>query len=401
MSSAFSRRKMLQGAAAMAGAAAAAGPLGRLTGQGDAWAQTAEQPAVVLVFLRGGYNALFGSADSFASAGTFGCAPGNVKSLGNGLVVDNATFGTLPASAQTRMATIGINHGLSSHDPARLADWTNGSRSYALMLANALGGTAAIRCAVVGNAFPDGPRPTEGGVSMQMITDLSSTLNAITGGTADSTRPDRPKAAAGLTAARGMSNPQLNAQPVSLKSAKEAYDASITLMQQPTQGFDYATIAQAYGISATSTAVNSFRSKMLAAEVMIRAGCRVVMAIDGGWDTHGDSNGSNVRNMMNTRILPGLNPFLQRMLTATGRNVTVGIFGDFARSLPGSDHAKAISGTVIGKYVKVGTTGKMSATVGLPSGSPSVPAFWSYLAAVSKAPTNPFGNNPHASLVLP
>lgn len=395
----LSRRLLLQGAAAAGAAAALSGRGGGLFG--DAHAQTVEEPAVLLVFLRGGYNALFGSADSFVGAGTFGVTSSNVKSLGNGLVVDNSTFGSMPTIAQSNMASIGINHGISSHDPARVADWTNGSRSYALMLASALGGTAAIRCAVVGSTFPDGPRPAENGVTMQQITDLSSTISALGGGTADPTKPARTPGAAALAAARGMSTPTLNANAVSLKSAKEAYDASINVLQGAVQTFNYGTIAQAYGVSSTTTAVTNFRTQMLASEIMIRAGARVVIAINSGWDTHGDTTGSTVRGKMRNDILPGLNVFLQRMMAATGRNVTAAIFGDFARSLPGSDHARVISATVFGKKVRVGTTGRVSSTVGLPSGSPSVPGFWSYLASVSKAPTNPFGNNPHSALVLP
>src|SRR5262245_1809694 len=121
MSFKLSRRNLLKGAAAVGGAAAGSGLVGPFANK--AFAQTADMPAVLISFLRGGYNALFGSADSFAPAGSFGVTATNTRALGNGLVVDAPTFGTLPAAALTNMATIGINHGLSSHDPARLADW--------------------------------------------------------------------------------------------------------------------------------------------------------------------------------------------------------------------------------------------------------------------------------------
>lgn len=396
MSFNFSRRSLLQGALAAAGAAAA-------SKAGIANAQVAEESAVVMIFLRGGYNALFSSADSFSSGGTFGCAPGNVTSLGNGLVIDSATYGTLPQIARNNMAAIGVNHGISSHDPARLADWTNGSRSYALMLANAMGGNAAIRCPVLGGTFPDGPRPQEGNVSMQAITDLSATINALGGGTADPTIPSRAPGAAALISAKAQSSAPLAAHPNSLKSVREAYDASIAALQGAAGTFDFPSVASAYGFTATQTTVNSFRAKMMAAEVMISAGAKVAIAVENstGWDTHGDTNGSIVRTRMNATVLPGLRTFLSRMMAAPGRNVTVCIFGDFARSLPGSDHARCVSATVIGKKVRVGTTGRVSSSVGLPQGSASVPQLWSYLAAVSKAPTNPFGANPHSALVLP
>ena len=395
----FSRRDLIRGAGAAAAAAALGAP--RL-----AFAQATEKPAVLLIFLRGGYNALFGSADSFVSTNTFNLTGSNTTNLGNGLVVDSATFGTnLPVIARQSMATIGINHGISSHDPAQLADWSDGSRSYALMLANAIGGTAPIKAAVLGSAFPPGPRPAEGGVSMQQVSDLGSTIQALQGSTADPNVPTRATAVAALTAARTISGAPLQANPVSLKSAREAYDTSINVLQQQQSAFSYATIAQAYGVSATSTAVNSFRMQMVAAELMTLSGANVMMAVNGGWDTHGDTSGNNVRNMMNTNILPGLSTYLSRMRAISGRNVIAAIFGDFARSLPGSDHARAVSATVIGKYVRVGTTGRMnvgSASSGpsLPAGSPNVPAFWSYLASVAKAPTNPFGANPHSGLVL-
>src|SRR5438445_2206253 len=106
----FSRRHLMQGAAAL-GAASAFG--GRL---GSAFAQAVDKPAVLVIYMGGGYNALFSSADSFAPAGSFGMSSGNIKPLGNGLVVDNATFGTgLSALAQANMAAIGVNHGISSH----------------------------------------------------------------------------------------------------------------------------------------------------------------------------------------------------------------------------------------------------------------------------------------------
>jgi len=93
---------------------------------------------------------------------------GNQLGLGNGLVVDN-TFATMPAFAKAHMSTIGIRHGITSHGAARTADWSTGTRSYPLMLANAMGGSAAIKAAVLGTTMPDGPRPPEGSVTLQTI----------------------------------------------------------------------------------------------------------------------------------------------------------------------------------------------------------------------------------------
>ena len=74
----------------------------------------------------------------------------------------------------------------------------------------------------------------------------------------------------------------------------------------------------------------------------------------------------------------------------TNKNVVTVIIGDFARSLPGSNHQSNLTATVIGKYVKLGTTGRTNADVGLPQGSPGIQGLWAYLAAVLKLPTTPF-----------
>jgi hypothetical protein len=130
---------------------------------------------------------------------------------------------------------------------------------------------------------------------------------------------------------------------------------------------------------------------------MITAGANVVVANDGGWDSHGDRTASSVRSMMTSRILPPLKVFINRMLNRPDFNVAIVILGDFARSLPGSDHASALTATVIGKYVKPGTTGHMSANVQLAAGTPSCIGLWQYLAAVAKTQTD-MGANPHPTI---
>jgi hypothetical protein len=86
------------------------------------------------------------------------------------------------------------------------------------------------------------------------------------------------------------------------------------------------------------------------------------------------------------------------MLALTNRNVITVIMGDFSRSLPGSNHQPNLTATVIGKYVKLGTTGRVTADVGLPN-APGIQQFWAYLAAVAGTADQPFGANPH-NLVL-
>jgi hypothetical protein len=97
--------------------------------------------------------------------------------------------------------------------------------------------------------------------------------------------------------------------------------------------------------------------------------------------------------------MAALKVFTDRMLALTNRNVITVIMGDFSRSLPGSNHQSNLTATVIGKYVKLGTTGRVTADVGLPSGSPSIQGFWAYLTAVAGTTERPFGTNPH-NLVL-
>ena len=140
--------------------------------------------------------------------------------------------------------------------------------------------------------------------------------------------------------------------------------------------------------------------QIMGAELMIRAGANLVIANQGGWDTHGDNNGSVVRNKLTgDGTMAALKVFTDRMMAETGRNVVTAIIGDFSRSLPGSNHQANLTATVIGKYVKAGTDGRVDADVGLPQGSPGIQQFWAYLAAALKCPDQPFGTNPHTLLL--
>ena len=398
MSHSLSRRGFLKGVGVAAGAVAGTRLVGGGHLIGEAKAAGLESPALLMLFLQGGYNSCFNSADSLNTK--FGIN-NDFVTLGNGLAVDK-TFASgaqkMSAFALGHMATIGVRHGISAHTSARTADFTDGTHAYYLQLANAMGGTAAIKAALCGSRTPDGPRPMEGTVSLQTITDMKSTISALGGGAPNPRDPERDVTAAGLLGAQGMSSARLAEATTSLTSLREGYSASIDTLKQPVQPFNFATMATAYGKSATATTVSDFTSQIMAAELMITAGANFALAIDSGWDTHGDSSGTVVRNQMNSRILPPLNIFINRMIeTATTRNVVVCIMGDFARSLPGSDHQPNVSATVIGKYVKQGTTGKTDGNVGLAPGTPSVPGLWAYLAAVTKTATPPssFGANPH------
>jgi hypothetical protein len=399
----FSRRGFLKTLALGAGAVAGTRLAGSAGWGGSALAAGGEKPALLVVFTLGGYNAIFSSAASLV--GKFGVTAGNHTVLGGGLSVDNSYANTMSPFVKTHMAAIGVRHGISSHIAAWNATLSNGSRAYPLMLANAMGGNAALKAAFIGNNFPRGvPKPPEGAVSLQTITDMGPTINALGGGPPDPRAPDRNLTAAVLARSQEMSKARLASSPVSLTGLREGYAAAIDTVKQPSSAFSFDALATAYGLPANATAIanNNFKAKMAAAELMITAGANVVMTVEAnpGWDTHGDTTGVKVRNQMNNYLLPPLNTFMDRMVNAAGRNVVVCIMGDFARSLPGSDHQPNLTATVIGKYVKQGSTGKVDAAVGLPAGTPSSPQLWSYLAAVTKTAGSPLGANPHA-LVLP
>jgi hypothetical protein len=275
-----------------------------------------------------------------------------------------------------------------------------GNQNAGLVLANAMGGTASIKAAVVGgNLNADVPGGTVGGVSFQTITDMQATIDALGGGAPDPRVPDRTIALSGVTNAQGMSQNHLDGSPQSLESLKNGYDAAINTLKQPVQVFDPVALKAAYAMPPNQNVVRTFNSKLAAAELMVRAGTNVVTLFDAGWDSHGDTNGSEVRNKMTSYVLAPLNTFLTRMVQDPTRNVVVCIMGDFSRSLPGSDHQPNLTATVIGKYVKQGSTGRVDANVRLTQTSAGSQQLWAYLASATKTTGTPFGADPH-DLVL-
>ncbi len=391
----FTRRGFLKGLAGIAGAAIGT----RFAGSSwETEAAAAGEPAsLVVLHLTGGYNALFGSADSLV--GKFGVTAGNHTVLG-GVGLDNVFANSMGQFSKDHIATVGVRHGISSHPAARGTLWTHNGQNAGIVLANAIGGTSAIKMAHVGgNAVAEAPKASVNGTSIQTILDMQSTINALGGGTPNPRVPDRGMALAGMEGGEEMSMNALNASPASLDSLKDGYAAAIATLKQPVKTLDLPGLRTAYGIGQT-TAVSSFASKMAAAELMILAGANVVTLTDGGWDTHGDTQGVTVRNKM-TALMPAMNTFLNRMVADPGRNVTFAIIGDFARSLPGSDHQPNLSITAIGRNVKRGTTGRtQTGTVSLATSTPSVQGMWAYLATLAKVGSNPFGTNPHASIAL-
>lgn len=404
-SSHLTRRRFLAGAAAAAGFAGVSRFAGRSFVR-PAHAADELEPSLVILYLRGGYNAMFTSADSFVGNGAFGVTSDNIRRIAQSdLYVDRNSLGALTVEARQRMAAVGVRHGLSAHPAAQQALWMDGNKSYPIQLAAALGGDAAVRCAAIGQ-LPPGNHRAIGDVSMQQIRDLGTVIAAL-GGTTAADAPERAMAAGGIAASQAMSATAVARNPVSSASLDEGYAAAVGLLTQDVVPLDYAEMAAAYGITpgaggALPTAVRAnVRMQLLGAELMIRAGARVVTTVSPGWDSHGDRNGSEVRTkMQQSGINEALRVFLARTLAMPGRNVVTAIFGDFSRSLPGSDHQANLTATVIGNPVKVGTTGRVSASVGLPSGTPGIRGMWAYFGAALGAADAPFGNNPHGSLLL-
>src|SRR5688500_4617704 len=139
-----SRRGFLKGAAIAAGALG----LSRFPGTRRAYAAPGDEPpALLLFYMRGGYNAMFCSADSFVGTGAFGVTSTNIRRIGTSDVyVDRNTLGTLSATTLAKMASIGVDHNISDHPGAQLQNVTDGNRSRLVALSAALGGTAAVRC---------------------------------------------------------------------------------------------------------------------------------------------------------------------------------------------------------------------------------------------------------------
>lgn len=397
----FSRRGFLKAVGIGAGAVIGT-RFGGMGLEGIAHAATPEPTSLVVVYLNGGINAIFTGADAFTNT-AFGVTAGNVTNLGGGVVIDNTLANAIPAAIRTKVASVGIRHGITDHGNAQRSLFMSGNGSAPLMLADAIGGNGAIKAAIMGgNSLPDGVQPAAlNGVSLQPINDMRATIEAIAGAQNAPNIADRAGMAKGLTAAQAMSKNALGKSPVSLASYDPGVKAAIDTVSKPVQPFSAAEFNTAYGLN-NATAVNSFRSRMAAAELMVRQGAGFVIAQDGGWDTHGDSDGTTVRNMVSQRIAPPLQTFLTRMLTgtaATERNVMVAILGDFHRSLPGSDHQANVAALLIGKGVKNATTGKTDNRVAQPAGTPSIAGFWQLMQAAAKTSTKPFaGDNPHPVL---
>ncbi|HEY1905883.1 MAG TPA: hypothetical protein VGG91_07570 [Myxococcaceae bacterium] len=346
------RRTVLQGAAAALALPAlsrAAGPPGR----------PSESPALVVLYLNGGPAGLFNSAGSFVAQRGFGVTRDNVRPVGNGLVVDAATLGTLPAATLGHMAAINFRHGLYTHDLSRAALLQTGSRSNLLLLAGTMTSPAPIRCAVVNNlGLPAGVEhapPAENGVMLERVLSL----------------------------------------------------LTIPVLTDPAHASpDLGQLMAAYGVDPWITSISDAKTTLLAAELLVRGGTSVVFAQpafmgrpDRQFDTHSDSDGSKARDIMSS-IIQGVGTFVARAQEIPGRNVVIALLGEFSRTVGESDHAPGGTATVIGKHVKTGSAGPQTASGLPPPTSPPVAGLWAYLATVLQLKEHPFGVNPHPELVV-
>jgi hypothetical protein len=402
----FSRRGFLKGAAVGAGLAMGTRLAGR-SWLGEAKAAV-EAPTVVVIHFVGGFNAIWGTSSAFLTpyqgqnfsvTATSFTNFGGAASPGGGVAMDNVIAKTLSPFSQQHVAVIGVAHGIAAHQAARQAEYTQGTQSAPLILADAMGGMGTIKAACIGNHPSEIPTMPVNGTSLQPILDMQSTINAMGGGAPNPKMPDRAKAAIGLTASQAMSKANLAANPLSEESLAQGYPSIISTLEAPVQAVSLSGLQSAYGI--TGTAITNFASKMAGAELMVLAGANVITVFDNSarWDSHTDVTGTVVRNGMTASIVGPLNTFLDRMLNVTGRNVVVGLVGDFNRDLTGSNHSSNATMAVFGKYINNGTS---AATLdnrgqfGSGSGVPGIQGMWSFLAAAAKIPTVPaFAANPH------
>ena len=341
----ISRRKIIQGGAALAGTIA----MGNLL---DTSARKPEQrPTLVVFWLNGGPAGLFNSANSFLRSGAFGVTERNVRDLGNGLFVDAGSFGALPPVARTHMASINFRHGiLRPHDHARAAVLENEKRSQLLRMAAAMPAGPPKRCALVNDlGFPKGVSagpPAESSVTLDFVMDF------------------------------------------------EAMQAPALQQVRPS-----------YGVASDAAFIRDQASTFAAVEALVRADVGVIFAQpaytgrpDRQFDTHGDGSGEIARKIM-APITPMLATFLERVMALPDRNVVTMLLGEWSRTQPESDHEPGGTATVIGKYVKTGTAGPQNADGSPPANAPPPEALWAYAAAALGLVRTPFGRNPNPELI--
>ena len=99
-----------------------------------------------------------------------------------------------------------------------------------------------------------------------------------------------------------MSKKRLVRSPNSLRSVKDGLSTGVETLRRQGLALDYPGLCQAYGVPVGTTGVSNFRTQIMAAELMVQAGANVIFADDPGWDTHGDTDGSNVLDLNDPEI---------------------------------------------------------------------------------------------------
>lgn len=414
----LTRRGLLKGAAAAAGAAIGAralGPLGR--------ALAAPEPAhFVHIFFNGGLNALF-SANANLLAGPFGMPAADVMNVGNGVYTDAKTFGTFPAFAKEHWAAVGMRHGSALHTtPQNLRSGgerfiiMDGAESNLTKLAHAMGGDSPLKAVYFGDRAPayQAQRAYQG-VSIQRVSDLGDAIKALgAGGAPDPSATNRALVASSLETSELISKRHIDRNPTALVGLGEAYDSAIEALKKPApKPVTFAEINTAYGLGGR-TSVGSYAAMCAGAEVMIRAASTNVINITdfglASWDFHQLSGGRSQNFVLSRQKFQGTGPFgddriapirtlLSRVLNMPDRNVVVCISGELVR-LTNGDHGDGTVAVLFGKYVKTGVSFGVNAQSRFAQGTPGVKGFWAAAAAALRVPGQPFGANPHASLIL-
>ena len=397
----YTRRDVIKAGTAAAGAATVAPALFSRTAL--AQAAPGDKPALVVVYLRGGYNAIFGAANAYASNGAFGTAGNTRLDLGNGLVVDRETFGRFSDFGKANMASVGIQHGSNNHGNAVRLVMQDGGVYYAHALAAAMGGDGVIKYAGVNarGAHFNGNSAAINGVSPETIRDFENTAATLVGDKDPASILRARIQRVGVGKAGEISRDQLAMNASSLISAGNGYQTGVNILrrQAMAEPLDVNAIRQAYGVRDNNINSN-MANQMAAAEMMVRAGTNVVVTSQGGWDTHGDTNGDRVRRQMNNNM-PALSTFVDRMINSQGRNVVLAIVGDFNRTIGNSGHGRGLVATVIGNGVQQGTTANLSNNSPLASVTPGPAGFWGYLGELLGASSDFMGKypNPHKSII--